>query len=760
MGFKKFLKITSVCFVVLLFLIAGAAYLLISKPEIVINTKNLNRVLPKLSERGINIKLKHADIKIASQSLLHKVVDISLGDFCIDMKDPLISGCFEKFIFSADFNISKSGIVFNRLGPLTLVSKRFDVKLSDSNDKEEKKSSSPLNMIKPHTEFGALDINLAAFHLGLGQSNYLIQTFVSGKLPSLDIRGHFQEQNGSLDIKAKLQARAPRDLSKAKWVLNGPVTVRVGKNLLFDAKLNYQSESSTAGQYVMGLKIKHPAVNYNGNLIGKRSGIALDGNLNGALDLKKLVLQLGNAKLDKKCSYELNWPKVIDIDCPVLVTSTTIEKEKLQSFVRSLTFHIDGKLDGSTNSKDATVWSGPVKIAIKDRGDYPWDVSGDVNVDFEKTPLNGEILKTLIVKSQIKLMLQEFGSLVTFLKPTRFSIPAPFHILRGPAQCAIEGELKYGDLSVPFACKTNLVSHEQSLVTNFNGTFGLEDIKDKYRPKLNLDATLNNVQLALPRFGITGLPPLLPDQRLKKSLKQVKAKNILPFLYRVSIKTADQPVRLLSNLASTPVGFDLNLLLESQHEPQGSIHVREFPLKLFRRDAKLKRFNLTLNDRQKEMIDGEVQLTYADYKIKITIWGTTKKPKIRFESEPPLDQNQIVSVLLFGKPVDELDSGQASSVSNTQAAAADRAIALTSMYVLASTPVESVGYNRESEMFSAKVRIQEGVSINVGADEERLRELGVNKHIKGPWYIYTYVRNPTESEARATAAFLEWVSRY
>ncbi|MBX9766590.1 MAG: hypothetical protein K2X47_04905, partial [Bdellovibrionales bacterium] len=79
---------------------------------------------------------------------------------------------------------------------------------------------------------------------------------------------------------------------------------------------------------------------------------------------------------------------------------------------------------------------------------------------------------------------------------------------------------------------------------------------------------------------------------------------------------------------------------------------------------------------------------------------------------------------------------------------------------LASTPVESISYDSRAQMFTAKVKLQEGTSIDIGTDTDRLKQIGINRHISGPWYIYTYLKNPTAGEERSTSAFIEWVLKY
>ncbi|MGH8570253.1 MAG: translocation/assembly module TamB domain-containing protein, partial [Gammaproteobacteria bacterium] len=48
----------------------------------------------------------------------------------------------------------------------------------------------------------------------------------------------------------------------------------------------------------------------------------------------------------------------------------------------------------------------------------------------------------------------------------------------------------------------------------------------------------------------------------------------------------------------------------------------------------------------------------SEYLIKVLVAGSAEKPTLDLESEPPLDQADILAVLLFGKPASELERGE------------------------------------------------------------------------------------------------------
>ncbi|HJQ84277.1 MAG TPA: translocation/assembly module TamB domain-containing protein, partial [Candidatus Binatia bacterium] len=50
------------------------------------------------------------------------------------------------------------------------------------------------------------------------------------------------------------------------------------------------------------------------------------------------------------------------------------------------------------------------------------------------------------------------------------------------------------------------------------------------------------------------------------------------------------------------------------------------------------------------------------YRIEVHIAGSSEKPKLTLSSDPPLEQADVLSVLLFGKPAHQLGKGQSTAL--------------------------------------------------------------------------------------------------
>jgi hypothetical protein len=233
-------------------------------------------------------------------------------------------------------------------------------------------------------------------------------------------------------------------------------------------------------------------------------------------------------------------------------------------------------------------------------------------------------------------------------------------------------------------------------------------------------------------------------------------------IYHIEVHSPPKnPLHLLSNLAKSPIPVVVDISASSEAAPQGHVAVREFPLNLFRRQAFVDKFDLVFTGPETSpTIDGKMRVEYTDYTITILLLGSLKAPDIKLTSEPPRPQNQLIAVLLFGKEMTDLDDDQLRSIDNFGGAAADGALSLASMYLLASTPVQSIGYNPQSRAFTAKINLGKGTSVNIGSDLGDYQKLGVQKRLARNWSVETYIERNIDADTDAVTTLLEWSRRF
>jgi hypothetical protein len=288
---------------------------------------------------------------------------------------------------------------------------------------------------------------------------------------------------------------------------------------------------------------------------------------------------------------------------------------------------------------------------------------------------------------------------------------------------------------------------------------------------VGMDVMLTDVKLAMPRLDLEAPPRLLPDSRIKRfseiQKQEADEASDSDLDYQLRVLTGSTPVRLSSNLARAPIPIHLKIEMGRDLPPSGVIRVARFPVELFRRNAVVDHFEMALADPTSESrIDGAVRIRYTDYTITALLIGSARKPVVKLVSDPPLPEEQLIAVLLFGREMEELDSDQNYSVGNTRAALADSAIGLASLYAFASTPIQSVGYDPSRREVTAKVRLGEGTSLNLGGTTAgQVSNVGIRRRLGPSWSIQTGVgwddsTIDASSRDQVASAELEWSRRY
>ncbi|MBF0300346.1 MAG: translocation/assembly module TamB domain-containing protein, partial [Oligoflexia bacterium] len=297
--------------------------------------------------------------------------------------------------------------------------------------------------------------------------------------------------------------------------------------------------------------------------------------------------------------------------------------------------------------------------------------------------------------------------------------------------------------------------------------------------ELNAKVYLEDIRIVLPNIVSAQAVKIIPDTRIihskQKDQKANQAKaetktkttsNFKNFKINLNISTSrPDAIKLFTTIAKKNIPISINVNIKDTKITDGVIEIAPFEIDLFKRNAKLNFLKLTLKPNiSKSPINSEIVVPYADYIIIVSIVGTIDRPKIIFDSNPPLDRDNIMSMLFFGKQINELNEGEGESVTSIKAAAADGALTLASLYFLSSTPIESIGYNPETKAMSAKIRLDSKTSITIGSQKgQEISSLGsveVRKKIGENFIISTEIDTATEDAETNIWTFLEWYNRY
>ena len=129
--------------------------------------------------------------------------------------------------------------------------------------------------------------------------------------------------------------------------------------------------------------------------------------------------------------------------------------------------------------------------------------------------------------------------------------------------------------------------------------------------------------------------------------------------FDVAIKTKD-PVLIRGNLATGEATTDLKLIGTGLHPGlQGMVHMESVEATLPFSRLDVSRGSLTFNpsDSTNPTIDLQGTSVIRDYTVRVYVYGTLLSPQAIFTSEPPLPQEDIISLIATGTTRRELSTG-------------------------------------------------------------------------------------------------------
>ncbi|MFI5346047.1 MAG: translocation/assembly module TamB domain-containing protein [Elusimicrobiota bacterium] len=367
-----------------------------------------------------------------------------------------------------------------------------------------------------------------------------------------------------------------------------------------------------------------------------------------------------------------------------------------------------------------------------------------------------------------------FEELVALLRDTRYAVPPPIHVLKGPLALTLVslGDPRSGRQAVRYLFSSDLTGGKQRLILRADGEVRIIGVRSPARGIENDGKlVLKDVALELPRLDLGSAPkvmfdkritagPLEPEVAAKTAPGEPSAATLPAIRSRLTIKT-EKPLILYSNLLKDPVPVALDLT--ATYPPgaaAGLVSVQRFDVELFRRNATVDHLNVVLSSGPGSgALEGLVRYKTPAASISILLLGTAAKPRVEFVSVPPMKREDILALLIFGKSPDELDPEQTASVGNTETALESRAFGLASLYLFGATPIEHVGYDSATKTATIVLRLPGGANLTLGSDFDQGRQLSVRKPIAPHWAIQSEITDQAQ-QSRAAATFLEWFNRY
>lgn len=351
------------------------------------------------------------------------------------------------------------------------------------------------------------------------------------------------------------------------------------------------------------------------------------------------------------------------------------------------------------------------------------------------------------------------------VKPPYNSLPAPLNEMDGDiffkfAFSPLEDKQYQGEgeFKVDFKSKNQTLNLALIPKVKVSG-------KDFSYSNIMINLLFHDVLLELPRLSKRSLPPqMLPDTRFKATAEnETKKRDEAPLLVDLDIKGEEETsLHLKTDLIDEVIRLNFHFEIENNEFTNGYVRLLPLSLKILKRPIKIDRLWLQFPKLSSPRLNSIIWFNLPEYKIKLVLEGPVESPRYVFASDPPLPQSDIYSVLLFGRPLQDVGGDNTAVAQQTSQLISQGLLSLSVLYILSGTPIEYIGYDPKSKEATAQVGLGDKNSLRVSTGEEG-RTTGVRRSLGRGWYLDTSVQSPSggsNQKARDYGLFLERIISY
>lgn len=762
-----------IALLIIFLLVIGVATFLWFNPSVFLNEKNLIRVA-KSADLDLHWNTFRLDFK--NTGLLSKEIILDTEKLCLN-HPPRLDFCFDKILVQFHFSIQlqKPYVAFRDLN-LDITSKYFYVTLPD----EQKEGAMDKPFQWPRIHLGSLDEFLGRFLAYLPEETIKnihvdMDPLVVNLSKQLQLNASLKSDSTQEKVQLKTTAVLNQaDVKKFEAQLNAVLTLQApirlqaegaftlpGPNMTNNLQIHWQDRPEFTLKTTVDFKKLKIDLETDGSLAPKKWTLKIAGDIrHSSLPFERLIISDCPIQL----AFQNDQPSQLEWPCDFAIANLRVRRAK--GLPKTLEFKTN--LVSPLNFDKQNFSAHPVfKINMEKSslGELHALTQIDALIDLDRR----EIKKLQAEQLKAELFIPSLTAWERLLKDNRWAIPAPFNVLKGSIRLTAASqstELLRKNFSLYSSLQTDLASETQTLKTSTQIELDL----DLQKPLVTLSGivSLDDISIDLPYLGIEQPPQFKPDARfmskkkLQKKIKkdeESKATNTKFVIDDLRIKTA-RPMRFSTRLLDAPIPIDINYHIRKSKFLTGQIMVRQMGLNLFKRKATLQKFNITnFKDSDVQDLDGLITYKTSELLIKILIIGTTEKPTIELLSVPPLSRQQILSVLLYNKSLQQLADEEKSTASQMDQALLNNAFGLISLFFLSSTPIESVYYDPTTQSYTAQVRLDDQTSLSLGSDFEKSQQFTLRRRLGGPWSISTELEQ-TEDANDVVTTLVEWFKRF
>jgi hypothetical protein len=768
---------------------------LILTPQLLVNTWTVTQALRWVSGPQSELMWNRLQVNTVSESWAEKQISLVADGFCV--RNQQLQVCLETLALAGTIDIRPWQWPLPRLGPIRLLGVdgewRQPAQQPKPNTAESKQIVDPLVLVKKLEKIAVAEVELGINELILFEADQVLAK-VRGDLHlsglnrnaedtlTVNLRGAWQNQKLRLDSRLAVEEYQSLLDEQARFTL--AADGQFGAN---QGELNLKLTPAQGGEPGRQLQLTAGFQNAELTLSSTISGRIAQRSFTG--DLQVEARQIMNNMVDfdlQPCSLTGSWGATLRQEARLKLQCRGQGRRRRSGHENVVAVFLPAYLNFDLISEgrvrqdgDGLSYSLKNNLTLDHVKNAALNLSGKMRADLDKTV--DEPQPQVSVELDFSARVDRFQQLVKQLEDTAFAIPAPVNQLNGTVSCHVDGQYKSeGRRDIfPIQCQTDLQSSKQALKLAGQGRFMFNHESQAMRFHLAAAVNVERLEVVLPDFKLgSEVPKVTADKRFvmepaprdkskvftTKKLDVNAAIKETPglFSYDIELTTDDHRAILLhTNLLSKALPLGANLTIRSAEGVSGKIMIQDYKVELFKRVTNVEELTVQLKPNQAQMpLSGRIVFQNNDYTITMHVYGQVQSPQFYMESEPPLPEKDLYAILLFGKQPDALTSDKVRTVDETRSAIADGAINLLSMYYLASTPIESVGYNPAEGMFTAKVNLQEGLSLTLGTDTESMNEVVLRKRLGNNWSIETKAVQTDDDESNRGVAMLRWGRRY
>lgn len=385
------------------------------------------------------------------------------------------------------------------------------------------------------------------------------------------------------------------------------------------------------------------------------------------------------------------------------------------------------------------------------------------------------LIKKSSLGTEAELKIEQITSKWKNFQKNAFQLPAPLNSLDGDLYFLLSfSQIEQDNIQAEFSFGIDLFGHQQNLKISsksnlpFNpSSFFTADLKKRASSIGTIETQINieQVNIRLPNWRPQpGTPQFVPDARIKKERASLKTSPPTPTLdMDFRLKTPkESPIKVATNLLDSPLRFAVDLRVKGDQK-NGVIDLLPLTLEIFKRKISIENLRIKIADPALPEIKGLIQFHLPQYLISLQLEGTSEQMRHHFTSDPPLPQGDIYAVLLFGRPMTELSGDDRAAANQTQQILSDGLLSLSVLYFLSGGPIQSIGFNPDSQSVSAQIGLTKNSSLNVSTSASGQNRASVRRSLGSGWYIDTSVQNssqPTSTKQSDYGVLLEKIMAY